>query len=39
MVGLLTVPGLAGKTVPGDVFHRRQGLLPWNEMNFFQDPF
>ena len=28
MVGLLTVPGLAGKTAPGDFFHRRQGLLP-----------
>ena len=28
MVGLLTVPGLAGKTAPGDLFHRRQGLLP-----------
>ena len=28
MVGLLTVLGLAGKTAPGDFFHRRQGLLP-----------
>ena len=28
MLGLLTVPGLAGKTVPGDFFRRRQGLLP-----------
>ena len=28
MVGLVTVPGLAGKTAPGDFFHRRQGLLP-----------
>ena len=28
MVGLFTVPGLAGKTAPGDVFHRRQGLFP-----------
>ena len=27
MLGLLTVPGLAGKTVPGNFFRRRQGLL------------
>ena len=28
IVGLLTIPGWAGKTAPGDVFHRRQGLFP-----------
>ena len=28
IVGLLTVPGLAGKTAPGDFFHCRQSLLP-----------
>ena len=27
-VHVLTVPGLAGKSVPGDFFRRRQGLLP-----------
>ena len=28
MVGLLAIPGLAGKTAPGVFFHCRQGLLP-----------